>query len=50
MIVALSGIGEQGISGDIAVRPCLIGANPTIGHSAGAKDIVESDDRLILVV
>src|SRR5262245_9284750 len=50
MIVALSGIGEQGISGDIAVRPCLIGATPAIGHSAGAKDIVESDDQRILVV
>src|SRR5262252_101971 len=48
MIVALSGIGEQGIIGDIAVRPCLIGASPAIGHSAGAEDIVESYDRLIL--
>ena len=48
MIVALSGIGEQGISRDIAVRPCLIGASPAIGRSAGAKDIVESDDRLML--
>ena len=48
MIVALSVIGEPGISGDIAVRPRLIGATPAIGHSAAAKDIVESDDRLIL--
>ena len=46
MIVALSGIGEQGISGDIAVPSCHIGAIPAIGHSAGAKDIAESDDRL----
>jgi hypothetical protein len=49
MIVTLSGGDEQGIIGDIAVHPCLIGANPAIGHSAGAKDIIESDDRLILV-
>ena len=49
MIVALSGIGEKGISGDIAVCPCPIGAIPAIGHSAAAKDIV-AEDRLILVV
>src|SRR5262245_38088996 len=48
MIVALSGIGEQGISGDVAVRPCHIGDGPAIGHSAGAEDIVESNDRRIL--
>jgi len=45
MIVALSGIGEQGISGDIAVRPCHIGASPAIGRSTGAKGIVGSDNR-----
>src|SRR6266508_1372432 len=50
MIVALSGIGEQGISGDIVVRPCHIAATPAIGHSVGAKDIVESNDWRILVV
>src|SRR5262249_28197546 len=50
MIVALSGIGEQGISGDVAVRPCHIGAGPCISHSAGAEDIVESEDWRILVV
>src|SRR5262245_6406739 len=49
MIVTLSWIGEQGISRDIAVRPCHIGAIPAIGHSAAAEDIVESNDRLILV-
>jgi hypothetical protein len=49
MIVALSGIGEQGISGDIALRPCPVGAIPAIGHSAAAEDIVESNDRRILV-
>src|SRR5262249_49072723 len=49
MIVALSGIGEYGVSGNIVVRPCLIGASPSIGHSADAKDIVESDSRRILV-
>src|SRR5262245_43370678 len=49
MKVALSGIGELGISGDIAIRPCLIGATPGIGHSAGAEDIVESGDRRIRV-
>jgi hypothetical protein len=48
MIVALSGIGEKGISGDIAVCPCPIGAIPAIGQSAAAKDIVESDGRLFL--
>jgi hypothetical protein len=48
MIVALSGIGEPGISRDIAVRPCHIGATPAIGHSACAKDIVESADRLFM--
>src|SRR5262245_52266511 len=42
MKVALNGIGEQWISRDIAVRPCLIGATPAIGHSAAAKNIVES--------
>src|SRR5262245_33389667 len=50
MIAALSGIGEQWISGNIAIHPCLIGANPAIGHSAAAKDIVESGDRRIPVV
>src|SRR5262245_352414 len=48
MKVALSGIGEQGISRDIAVHPCPIGATPAIGHSAGAENIVESCDRRIL--
>jgi len=48
MIVALSGIGEPGISGDIAVHPCLIGASPAIGQSVDTKDIVESDYRLML--
>src|SRR5262249_11236324 len=46
MIVALSGIGEQGISRDIAVRPCLIGATPGISRSACAEDIVESNGRV----
>src|SRR5215510_2506703 len=50
MIVALSGIGEQGISGDIALRPCLIRASPTIGHSTGAEDIVEPDNRVNMAV
>src|SRR5215510_14128693 len=49
MIVALSGVGEQGISGDIAVRPCLIGASPAISQSVDAENIAESDDRLSLV-
>src|SRR5215468_7591167 len=48
MIVALSEIGEHGISRDVAVRPCHIGAVPAIGHSATAENIVESDDRRIL--
>src|SRR6266508_3429291 len=48
MIVTLSGGDELGISGDIAVRPCLVGAIPAIGRSAAAKDIVESDGRRFL--
>jgi hypothetical protein len=50
MIVALSGIGEQWISGDVAVRPCHIGATTAIGHSAGAEDIVGLDDRADMAV
>src|SRR5262245_33509509 len=50
MIVAVSGIGEQWISGDIAVRPWPVGASPVIGHSAGAEDIVESDDQASMAV
>src|SRR5262245_4580859 len=46
MIVALSWIGEHGIKRNIVVRPCLIRASPTIGHSTGAEDIVEPDDRV----
>lgn len=49
MIVAISGIGEQGISGDIALTSCLTGASPVIGLSAAAEDIVESNDRRILI-
>src|SRR5215510_2729251 len=49
MIVALSGIGEQGIGLDVAVHPCLIGAILVICLSAAAEDIVESNDRRILV-
>src|SRR5215510_1706799 len=49
MVVALSGISEQGISGDIAVGPCLIGATPAISQSVDTKDIVKPDDRRILV-
>src|SRR5215510_5468825 len=45
MIVALSGIGEQWIGGDIAVRPCHIGASPAIGRSTEAENIVEPGDR-----
>ena len=45
MKVALSGVDELGISGDIPVLPCPIRASPIIGQSAGAKDIVESGDR-----
>src|SRR5215813_802785 len=50
MVVALSGIGELGISGYIAVRPCLIGASPAISHTVDAEDIVESDDRVNMAV
>jgi hypothetical protein len=49
MIVALSGIGEQGISGDVSVPPGHIGASTAIGRSACAIDIVEPNDRRILV-
>src|SRR5215470_4988204 len=45
MIVALSGGNEQGISGDIAVRPSQSGARPGICRGAGAEDIVESGVR-----
>src|SRR5689334_21719760 len=45
MIVALRGGNEQGISGDIAVRPCQTGARPGICRRAAAEDIVESGVR-----
>src|SRR5262245_59260755 len=49
MIVALSGIGEQWIKRNIVVLPCHIGDGLGIGHSVDAEDIVESDDRRLLV-
>jgi hypothetical protein len=45
MIVSLGRGDELGISGDIPVHPCHIGASPIIGRSEGTKDIVESDVR-----
>src|SRR5262245_46352490 len=50
MIVALSGIGEQWIGEDVAVRSCHIWAGSGISHSAAAENIVESDGRRILAV